>query len=124
MLSRTMTSGRQSATASIISGSAVRAWRPTNTSRITSSDEVERLHRTSSTSSAGASPTARWGRPARSTSFAADAGAANSTSWPARRQACAKGTSGPTWPAPRVLAKRTLTPRRTARGRRLFPQAP
>src|SRR5215207_6231525 len=37
---------------------------------------------------------------------------ATSTSWPARRTASMKGTSGWKWPAPRVEAKRTRTSRR------------
>src|SRR5688500_7312141 len=67
-----------------------------------------------SRSRAGGSPTGRNGSPARRTARPADPGPATSTSWPARAQACAKGTIGPTWPAPAVVAKRIRTQVRRA----------
>ena len=45
---------------------------------------------------------------------------ANSTSWPARLHASAKGTIGPMCPAPRVLARRIRMPSQTPRSAALF----
>ena len=49
--------------------------------------------------------------------------AATRTSCPAATQAWANGTSGPTCPAPRVVAKRMRIPGQTARPRAVFPRA-
>ena len=63
--------------------------------------------------------TGQTGSPARSTIPVTEPGAATRTSSPARRQACAKGSSGSKWPAPRVVVKRM----RMALGTRRAPGA-
>src|SRR4051812_459371 len=67
--------------------------------------------------SSGGSASAKYGRPARSRWARAPSGAATSTSSPARSSACANGTSGSMWPAPRleVIRIRIHPSRRTER---------
>ena len=55
----------------------------------------------------------RYASPARSTRDCAETGAAISTSWPARRSACANGKSGPRWPEPGVEVSSTRMPPET-----------
>ena len=110
--SRTTTSGRQRSTVSRTAGSPAWASMRPNTSRITvssaaSNDRVGRLAITGPMSSGGASAKGSCAKPARSRAAAYDAGAATRTSWPAARQARAKGASGPKWPSLAVVATST-----------------
>ena len=110
-LSRTTTSGRQCSMRSDMAGSAASAKIPANPSRsmmvLRSSNDAPRIRPNIAPRSAPVlSPTAWNGRPTLRTAGSADPGAATQTSWPSSVAAAAKGTSGPRWPAPAVVANR------------------
>ncbi len=80
---------------------------PTTTALASWGESPGRVSKTAPSSHGEASAKGRWSKPARATDDANEPGAVTTTSWPARSRARAKGTSGPKWPAPAVVANRT-----------------